>query len=135
MKKLLALLFAGLIVLGATACKEQGNAIQLINQSRSEAFVGGVDYHPTLFLKAQKWADTMASSERLAHSNLSDGLGAGWQLVGENVGYASSIEKVHSAFLESPAHRKALLDPRYTHVGVGVTERNGRLWVAVVFAG
>lgn len=40
---------------------------------------------------------------------------------GENVGQGYvSAEDLHRGFMDSPGHRMILLDPRYTHFGVGV---------------
>jgi uncharacterized protein YkwD len=40
--------------------------------------------------------------------------------MGENIARAATPEGVHQALMESPAHRAAVLDPGYTHVGVGI---------------
>jgi uncharacterized protein YkwD len=42
---------------------------------------------------------------------------------GENLANASTPRQALAAMLSSPGHKKNLLDPRWTHVGVGVSSR------------
>lgn len=37
----------------------------------------------------------------------------------ENVGYGGSSEQIFTAYMNSPSHRANILDPDYTHVGIG----------------
>ena len=82
----------------------------------------------------------MAASGRLEHSTLSAGLGnVAWTALGENVGYSSptsnTLLTIHNAFVSSAAHRRNMVNPIYTHMGVGVAkDSSGRIWVAEVFA-
>lgn len=39
----------------------------------------------------------------------------------------------HERFLENPAHRANILDPRFTHAGVGVARRGSTYWITQVF--
>jgi uncharacterized protein YkwD len=56
-----------------------------------------------------------------------------WTVLGENVGVGSGVAELHRAFMDSEGHRENVLYPSYTFVGVGVVERNDRMWVTVVF--
>ena len=83
---------------------------------------------------AQRRADEMARSGRLAHTT---GLGtklSGWKRLGENVGRGPSLRDIQTAFMNSPSHRENIVDPGFTQLGVGVTY-DGReyLYVAVIF--
>jgi uncharacterized protein YkwD len=62
---------------------------------------------------ARSWSGTQARSRRMYHSGA-----AGW---GENViyGYRSPEAQVE-AWLNSPGHRRNILNPNYTEIGVGV---------------
>jgi uncharacterized protein YkwD len=71
--------------------------------------------HADLQRKAQGWAEHLAATGRLAHSDLRDGTPPG-ATVAENVGYGSSVDAVHQHLMASsqaprqhPAHRR---DPR-----------------------
>jgi uncharacterized protein YkwD len=56
---------------------------------------------------------------------------------GENVGYTSAddaADSLHSMFMHSPGHRENVLRKRWTHMGIGVEKRNGRVYVVERFA-
>ena len=46
---------------------------------------------------------------------------------------ARASASVHTAFMNSPAHKANILDRDYTEVGIGAVVANGRVWVAQVF--
>lgn len=50
--------------------------------------------------------------------------------VGENVGYAADPALLHTALMDSAAHRAIVLDPDYRYLGLGVVQDAGRTWVA-----
>ena len=56
-----------------------------------------------------------------------------WTVLGENVGVGTSVDSLQRAFMSSPLHRDNILYPTFRHVGVGVVERNNRMWVTVIF--
>jgi uncharacterized protein YkwD len=85
---------------------------------------------------ARRHSRAMASSGTLFHSsNLGDKVPNGWRIVGENVGVGYSIESLHEAFMASAPHRRNNLRPAYEKIGVGVVQRDGRIWITVVFYG
>jgi uncharacterized protein YkwD len=44
-------------------------------------------------------------------------------LSGENVAQSDTAEAAHLSLMNSPAHRANMLDPKFTHVGIGVAAR------------
>lgn len=67
------------------------------------------------------------------------GAPAEW-LLGENIYHISefdhffNVEFGHRAIMKSPSHRAAILEPRYTKVGVGVyQDARGELWATELF--
>lgn len=54
--------------------------------------------------------------------------------VGENVGSAPSVERIHHALWRSPSHRENMLHPDHRRVGIALVEREGRLFAAQIFA-
>ena len=56
-----------------------------------------------------------------------------WSSLGENVGVGSTVTSLHSAFMDSPAHRENIMYSTFRHVGVGVIKKDGRMWVTVIF--
>ena len=85
--------------------------------------------------KAQAWAQHLAATKSLAHSNLTDGISGNWNTLGENVGFASSVDGAHAGFMNSPKHRDAILSPSYTSVGIGAAQNGGIWYVVQVFRG
>lgn len=63
--------------------------------------------------------------------------GVEFRRVAENVaqveGYAAPAEALHRTLMESAAHRKNLLDGRFTRVGIGVARRDDAWWLTQVF--
>jgi uncharacterized protein YkwD len=120
---------------GCTKNTEAWNTAVLVNQSRHAAGVRDVHIDEVLVAKAQAWAEHMAATGTVSHSSLTHGVGDDWRVLGENVGWARSVEEMHSLFLDSPAHRRTMLDGRYDRVGVGVAVVDGRFYTAQVYAG
>jgi hypothetical protein len=52
----------------------------------------------------------------------------------ENVARSGSVWRAHRNLLQSPSHRMHLIEPRYTHLGVGVARDGDEVWVTEVFA-
>ncbi|MGV3758809.1 MAG: CAP domain-containing protein [Actinomycetota bacterium] len=110
------------------------------NSLRSSHGLPALQEHDQLTEKAEAWAQHMARTGQLAHSNLSSGLdGLAWRALGENVGVstptADTLRTIHDKFVASSTHRANLLRSGFTHMGVGVaTGADGRVWVAEVFA-
>jgi uncharacterized protein YkwD len=126
---------AAVVVMALGACSpEEDRASELVNQSRNAAGLASLPMNVDLYLKAQGWSRQLANDQRLYHSNLADGNGYQWARLGENVGYGYSIEQVHNAFMDSPAHKANILDGGFNRIGVGVTrDGGGRYWVVQEF--
>ncbi len=137
-----AVLALALLAIAASGCMaaEERTFFDRTNSYRSAQGIRTLQEHGDLNKKAEAWAQHMASTGRLEHSNLTAGLGhLPWTALGENVGYSSptsnTLLSIHNAFVNSAPHRQNLLDRRFTHMGVGVaTDSRGRVWVAEVFA-
>ncbi|MBW3594214.1 MAG: CAP domain-containing protein [Actinobacteria bacterium] len=56
-----------------------------------------------------------------------------WYELGENVGVGSTVTSLHTAFMNSTAHRANILYSGFRYVGIGAVKANGRLWVTVIF--
>lgn len=56
-----------------------------------------------------------------------------WSILGENVGVGNTVDSLHAAFMNSPAHRENILYSAFRHVGVAVKTVDGRMWVTVIF--
>ena len=101
--------------------------LRWINQARRRLKLRPLRADPTLQSTARHHARSMAAMRMAAHV-LPGGHGARVRLEQagvrvkrffENVALAVSAEQAHRELWESPSHRKAILDPKITHVGIG----------------
>lgn len=108
--------------------------IDRINAERSAAGLAPLAGHGQLTSGAQAWAQQMSQTGNLAHDANIAGTVSGWTKLGENVGTGASVDLIHGALMASPQHRANILDPAFTHIGVGVVvDINGQLWVTQRF--
>ncbi|MFM7617224.1 MAG: CAP domain-containing protein [Actinomycetes bacterium] len=118
---------------GAANTAAASEFLSLTNSLRASRGLPSLQVDGTLTAKAQGWAQYMADTGVLAHSTLTAGLPGNWKRVGENVGRGGDVVTVHNAFVASAGHLKNLVDPGFTHVGIGVVDTPGGLYVAEVF--
>lgn len=105
--------------------------VEMVNGVRAKAGVPPLRTHPTLETIATSHAEDMARRGRLAHASpdsgtLSTRLRAnGMQVLSaaENLAEAADPSAALQAFLASPGHKRNLLLPELTHLGVGVKGR------------
>ena len=112
-----------------TAVEDQ--VVALANQARADAGLTALVRQPELDAVALAWSSHLAGEGLdLAHNpDFSRQIPAGWTASGENVGRLDdhgqlTVEEVaariHQSWMDSPGHRENLLNPAYTHIGVGV---------------
>jgi uncharacterized protein YkwD len=79
---------------------------------------------------ARAWTDRMVANGQISHNpNLGGQVSGSWTKLGENVGVGYDVSGLMQAFINSPAHYANLVDPVWTHVGVGVTRAgDGRIY-------
>lgn len=94
---------------------------------------GPLDVHPELQVEALDWASHLADTGILAHSALTDGITAAWLSLGENVAIGNTVEHAEETLVASPLHFANMVDPEFTHIGVGVVSAGGRTYVAQEF--
>ena len=106
-----------------------------INALRASKGLRQLAVHPELVALGRSWAAEMAKADRISHNpNLANAVEADWQKLGENVGVGMTVGKLHQAFIDSPTHYKNLVDPDWTHLGVGVVlGRDGAIFTAHQF--
>jgi uncharacterized protein YkwD len=124
----------GLQTAAGTTSKEQ-RVLRMINASRSAQGVGTLSLSERLSRLARRHSRRMAQERRLFHhSCLSCRFPTGsWKLLGENVGTAPSLRRIHKMMLKSSGHRQNLLNGAFDRVGVGVVRRGGSYWVTEIF--
>ena len=109
--------------------------VRKMNQAREAAGKGRLRLDPEISKVSKVHTRDMAGDDSLYHTSTSV-LGrrvTNWILLGENVGVGGTVSSLHSAFMNSPAHRANILLSSFKHVGVGVIQSGDRLWVTVTF--
>jgi hypothetical protein len=108
-----------------------------INELRAARGLGQLTVDPELTGQARRWAQTMANDDQLKHSSdMSVGISADWDLLGENVGVhelarPANLRELFTAFVSSPSHLDNLVESRFERVGVGVVyDGRGKIWTA-----
>ena len=134
---LMVMASTGVIGVGTAAHAADANAeadfTNRINALRSSRGVGAVGTHSVLTAKAQAWAQHMADTGCLCHSNLPDGVTVGWRKLSENIGRGPSVASIDTALVNSPLHYANIVDGAVHWLGVGVAYGNGQMYVAEVF--
>jgi uncharacterized protein YkwD len=131
-----------LLAVAAAGCmpSDARTFLDRTNTLRSSVGARELRENDTLTQKAESWARHMAATGKLEHSNLSSGLsGLRWSALAENIAYSSKTSNtmltIFNMLKASAGHRANMVNPRFTHMGVGVAkDTSGRIWVVQVFA-
>jgi uncharacterized protein YkwD len=120
----------------------------LINRDRRAAGLSPLEWNNQLAAVARSHSREMASLRFVAHVSPTTGstegrarrAGIPFPLVTENVGLEGGIQQAHEGFMDSPGHRANILNPKVTHVGIGVILAAGRssgspLYITELFGG
>ncbi|MEG6616990.1 CAP domain-containing protein [Peptococcaceae bacterium 1198_IL3148] len=115
----------------------QSKVVELVNQERSKAGLQPGVVKADLTNVAQLKAEDMANNNYFSHTSPTYGspfdmmkqFGINYSYAGENiaVGY-STPESVMEGWMNSEGHKKNILNPNFTEIGVGFTT-NGYYWV------
>lgn len=102
-----------------------------INGLRSSVGAPALQLDGNLSGLAQSWASHLADQGALSHaSDLSVGVSAPWTKLGENVGLGPDTNTIFQAFVNSSGHYANLVDPSFTHIGIGVVWVGGTQYTA-----
>lgn len=138
---LLCLFFLGSTTQAQSIGPEERELVELINAARQEAGVQPLTIDLQLSEIARAHSLDMVQNRFFSHispttGDLGNRLRANevpYRRAGENIAVDYSVGEAHQAFMTSPHHRENLLDPTFTHVGVGIVEMGGRLMVTEAF--
>lgn len=96
--------------------------VSKINNLRASKGLSQLQVSGELTGVARRWTDRMVSDGQISHNpNLGSQVSGNWTKLGENVGVGYDVDGLMQAFINSSAHYANLVDPAWTHVGVGVT--------------
>lgn len=134
---LTTLMLAASMPMTAGAAVDPVNAenqfVSSINEERASRGLKPLATHSDLIAAARTQADAIRDAGRLFHNPDLGAVTTGWKKLAENVGYGGTVAGLHAAFMNSTGHRANILDPAFTHVGVGVVVEGSTIWVTEVF--
>ncbi len=116
-------------VAGLSADEQQ--MLNLINEERAKAGVAPLQADMRLVQSARKKSQDMIDNNYFSHTSPTLGsfaelirstTGGDYGYIGENLAGAPSVEIAHKNLMNSEGHRKNILNPNYTHIGIGVID-------------
>jgi uncharacterized protein YkwD len=121
---------------------DEQRLLELTNAERKKEKLSPLTPNPLLFKVARDHSANMARQEKLAHeldgktpyTRLKEA-GYRYRYAGENVAYGEvSLEEVMKGWMASPGHRKNILTPGYTEIGLGLARsEKGMVYYTQVF--
>jgi hypothetical protein len=118
----------------------EGELRRLHDRARADAGLPPLREDPAFDQVARAWAFEQARTATLKHNpSYTTQIGRAvpsWRRITENVGYAPTVARLHTAYMNSSGHRANILDRAVQRVAVGcVRDAQGRLWSTVNFVG
>lgn len=107
--------------------QEEREMIDLVNKERTERGIGTVSPDSSLRDVARKHSLDMFQRGYFSHYtpdgkdpfDRMDAAGIHYQAAGENLALAPNLESAHTGLMNSPGHKRNILDPNFHKLGVG----------------
>lgn len=121
---------------------QEENAFLLLNKDRAANGLPPLTLDPELCRIARIKSQDMNNNHYFAHTSPTYGsasqmlktFGYSFLAVGENIAHHATVEKSQAAFMSSAGHRRNILSPNWTKVGIGVaTDAQGFVYVTQLF--
>lgn len=112
---------------------DQSQVLSSLNADRQANGRRALVTHAQAQTKAQAWAEELARTGKLKHSNLSHGITGCWRSLGENVGYGPNVPAIQKAYMNSPGHRANIMSNAFNAVGVGYARKGNVVYTVQVF--
>lgn len=122
----------------ASSSKEmRQKLLSLTNSARRSNGLRPLDLNWRLSRDALRHSRRMAERHTVYHTANLYRLVRRWHpsVWGENVGMAGTVRRIHRLFMRSASHRGNILRSGFSHVGIGVVRKSGRMWATVMFYG
>src|SRR6185437_15225881 len=121
--------------------KVEKRIFELLNLERKHAGLKPLQWNQNAAEAARAHAKLLADHREMSHEfpgepalrQRLEATAVRFTTAGENVAKADDPDEAHLALMESPGHRANILGRDYTAVGVGVVERDDRLYVTQDF--
>ncbi len=108
--------------------QKERELLVLVNQERKNVGVKPLTVDVKIVTVARNYSKDMFLRKYFSHispdgKDLGNRLIAGevkYSLAGENIAYAPDVSTAHKGLMNSPEHKKNLLDPEFQHIGIGI---------------
>lgn len=102
----------------------------LVNEERAKQGIKSLVWNEELAEVGRKHSRDMFTRGYFSHyspggKDVGDRLieaGVNYSLAGENLALAPTLIRAHDGLMNSPGHRRNILDPTYGHIGIGVVD-------------
>jgi uncharacterized YkwD family protein len=114
---------------GALSAQEN-EMLRLVNEARSQNKLAPLAADTELANVARIKSQDMIDNNYFSHNSPKYGspfdmmkeFGVQYVQAGENIAGNQDVQKAHTALMNSPGHRKNILSPDFTHIGVGISK-------------
>lgn len=109
---------------------EELQLLQLVNEERLKAGLDELKIHSGLVELARLKSKDMIALDYFDHQSPTYGspfemmqqAGIAYTYAGENLAGAPTVARAHTSLMNSPGHRANILNPNFTHVGIGIVD-------------
>lgn len=130
---LLAVALGASVGIAGASPSDETAMVANINAERSARGMNTLEVYWDLRDDARAWTATMISNGSISHNPNLASVTTGWSTLGENVGVGPNVDRLHTAFMESPSHKANILGD-YNYIGIGADRApDGNLYITVVF--
>lgn len=113
---------------GGVLTADEQRMLDLVNAERSRAGLPALQVDPVLVQLARLKSEDMVAKGYFGHISptygspfaMMDRAGVRYRYAGENLAGAPTVDVAHRALMNSPGHRANILNPHFTHVGIGI---------------
>ncbi|AOY76977.1 CAP domain-containing protein [Clostridium formicaceticum] len=106
--------------------------VEYVNQARKQAGLKPLAIDVDLSYVARVKSKDMQDNNYFSHTSPTYGspfdmmknFGIQYRSAAENIAINSSVSGAHNAFMNSEGHRKNILNPNFTHIGIGIQNRH-----------
>ena len=121
---------------------DERELFELLNHERSAQNLPELQWDDALFKAARQHALLMLKLKAIEHQLPGEptveerlaAAGAHFSYIAENVAIGTNAQSIHSSWMNSPGHRKNILNPRLTTVGIAAVGGNGGLFAVQDFS-
>lgn len=112
----------------STPTSQEQEMLNLINQARAQNNAPPLQMDMQVSNVARIKAQDMIDNNYFSHNSPKYGspfdmlksFGISYVEAGENIAGNQNVKNAHNALMNSPGHRKNILNPDYTHIGLGI---------------